>query len=206
MPNCPARFEMKLVASKIKKMKTKLTLTIAMLSIMASAQTLKITRTNGAITLSITDTNHLYAIQYTTNLPAGFTQAGTSVIGGPGYTATYPVAGGREFYRARQLDGFLIYATPIASVGGGAGACTGPYIGYAVYSKPGPDTGWIMATNAASYIASDPGRSDTHIYAASISGDYACGQTPITIPYAADPDGQFPFIFVVYFNTLLSGY
>jgi hypothetical protein len=182
-----------------KTMKTKLTLTLTMLALISSAQTLKFNQTNGWITLSLNDSNHLYQVQQSTNLTKGFVSL-TNIVGGPNLTALFRETNKAAFYCAKQLDGFLIYATPIVSGGGGPGACTGPYIGYATYPIQNQPY-WIMATNAPSYIASDgTGRTDTHIYAASISGDYACGQTPITIPYQYDPDGKFPFIFVIYFS------
>jgi len=183
------------------KMKTKLALTITMLSLIASAQTLKITQTNGTITLSIASTN-LYAVLQTTSLTNGFT-ALTNVIGN-GLTATFQKTNVTEFYRAEQIYDFLIYATPIASVGGGSDVCTGSFIGYAWYYLPGSQYGWVMATNAPFYIASDgTGRTDTAIYAESVSGAYACGPTPLRIPYQYDPTEQYPYLFWVYFPSNL---
>lgn len=88
----------------------------------------------------------------------------------------------------------VVYGLPIANGGGGA-SCPGKYAGYVNYI-PTNGWGWVIATNANSYSATDTNLTTTKIQYYGGYGDMGCHQTTVTIPYPAySPQYRFTTYF-----------
>lgn len=88
----------------------------------------------------------------------------------------------------------VVYGLPIAN-GGGSGSCPGRYAGYVTYLPP-TGWGWLTATNATSYSATDTNLTTTKVQYYGGYGDMGCHQTTVTIPYPAySPQYRFTTYF-----------
>ena len=87
----------------------------------------------------------------------------------------------------------VVFGLPISG-GGGSGTCPGKYSGYVPYLPP-TGWGWVPATNATSYSATDTNLTTTKVQYYGAYGDTGCHQTTVTIPSVYSPQYRFATYF-----------
>ena len=139
------------------------------------------------------DTNHMLTLSKSYSLLGPWVDF-TNVLGGS--TVAVTLTNASTLIRARA-DGFVAWSSSFQAVTNTAGGCPGPYIGYAIFSKPNPTWGWV-ATSTTNLVT-DPFRTDTKVQYFGEYGDNGCAQTSNSIPVLYSPAYQF----AVYFHTNL---
>lgn len=159
------------------------------------------------ITVSGTDTNHVYGVYRYVSAPDSKALVSTNFVGtsGSAYLIydSQPLSAPQNFYIGVQEPGFVIWTTPGYTGPAGTTGCPGSYIGYGNYTLPSPAWGWVPDSLFV-HTATDPtGRINSRIEYSGSNGDEGCDIVSVALPVSPLSD---KYRFTVFFpNNFPSG-